>query len=265
MKTRNRNRRVAPRTGYARPRSLSTFKREVTALLVVTYRYPSARAVRLVKTFSKYVRLRWSKGVAPCAVADHLQKWERERVLTGRDAENPKEGEVFESRNGTRWRVTELEGEKKVKVERAGHRQSGKLTWNKGAIRGMREVEGEKKQLSLFGSDPGRPRKNKGKKRPGKARGATALRPKRKVVARGKAKSSGSGKRTSVTLTIRFSRARFTPAKAKRWLRHYGKKSGSMDTTVGWYWFRQLPTRSVKVYGSKEIAPGIVAVFGRKR
>lgn len=149
----------------AEARRLSRFKREVTALIIARG-YSAPNAKRVVERWRKYVAKRWKDGRPPCSVSDHLMKFERENLVKpatdkkrfrlskpefhrvmrkrsrsktrhSRDAENPKVGEIFESRNGTRWEVVGVT-ENRVDVRRAGHRSSGPLRWAKSVIKTLK-------------------------------------------------------------------------------------------------------------------------------
>jgi hypothetical protein len=172
---------IRPRGGPMK-RSLAQFEREVVALLAAGHGVGTLHGRRLVEGHSSFVEKEWRKGSPPCSVSDGLARaaygrrspyapkkrlssrragsWKLGAGSSSRDADDPKEGEVFESRAGSRWRVADV-GDKRVSVERAGHRQSGKLVWSKGALKSMREVKDGESRVRVAG-DPRR-------RRPGKA------------------------------------------------------------------------------------------------
>lgn len=254
---------VIPKRGMPLlPRSLAQFKLEVTALLMVGHRWSEKRSRAAVKRWSRYVAKRWKQGKPPCAVADHISRWDHEKAVcpchrkrrcpggkggrrskrkgTSRDADNPKEGEIYESKRGNRWRVSNVDGER-VYVESAGRKAPGRLQWSRSNLKGMREVDGEKpRQLSLFGNDPN-PRR--GRKSGGRSR--------RKVG--------------TVVQTILFPKRRFTVAKAKMWAKKHGYRYGKVDTTKNYHRLRQLDPKKVKVRATITISKDILAIIGTPR
>jgi len=81
--------RVRPRekSELAEPRTIERYRREVVALLRVGRGIPRSRGTLLVKRWDKYVRARWLQGKPPCNVADHIGKFEREKLVKpARDA-----------------------------------------------------------------------------------------------------------------------------------------------------------------------------------
>lgn len=62
-------------------RPLARFRREVAALLVTSHRTDSARALSLLAKWDKFVRYRWSHKYPACNVADHIAKYEKQRVV----------------------------------------------------------------------------------------------------------------------------------------------------------------------------------------
>jgi hypothetical protein len=161
---------VRPRakSELAEPRTIERYRREVVALLRVGRGIPRSRGTLLVKRWDKYVRARWLQGKPPCNVADHIGKFEREKLVkpardaspkrltrtafarqmrpvttrrgrASRDADNPHVGEVYETRGGSRWQVVST-SDKLITVKRAGHRTEGPYAWGKSSLRGMKQV-----------------------------------------------------------------------------------------------------------------------------
>ena len=158
------------------PRTLAMFRREVAGLLTITHKYTRERALHAIAKWDAYVRKRWMYGKPPCHVADHIYRWEKEKTVcpcgrqtssshdpqrcrhrrrrarartrtharrhNARDAENPRTGEIFESRAGKRWRIDDV-NEGRIVVESAGVRQVGRLVWKKENLKGMRMVQGD--------------------------------------------------------------------------------------------------------------------------
>jgi hypothetical protein len=161
--------RVRPRatSEVAEPRTIARYRREVVALLRAGHGIPSSRGTLLVKRWDRYVRARWLQGKPPCNVADHIGKFEREKLVkpardqsrkhmtrtafasqmspvggsrrASRDADNPHIGETYETRGGSRWQVVSTT-DKLVTVKRAGHRTEGPYAWGRSSLRGMKQV-----------------------------------------------------------------------------------------------------------------------------
>lgn len=163
--------RVQPRakSELAEPRTIERYKREVVALLLAGRHIPRSRGKLLVKRWDKYVRARWLQGKPPCNVADHIGKFEREKLVkpardktkkrltrtafarqmrpvatrrssrASRDADNPRMGEIYETRGGSRWQVVST-SDKLITVKRAGHRTEGPYAWGKESLKGMKQV-----------------------------------------------------------------------------------------------------------------------------
>jgi len=163
--------RVRPRekSELAEPRTIERYRREVVALLRVGRGIPRSRGTLLVKRWDKYVRARWLQGKPPCNVADHIGKFEREKLVkpardktnkrmtrtafarqmrpvatrrssrASRDADNPRMGEIYETRGGSRWQVVST-SDKLITVKRAGHRTEGPYAWGKESLKGMKQV-----------------------------------------------------------------------------------------------------------------------------
>lgn len=259
--------RIVPKKGMPLlPRTLEKFRLEVTALLVVGHDWNPKSAAKAVRRWDKYVRRRWKEGKPPCAVADHLSKWKKEGAVcpckgrkrdcsrcggkgvggdgsrrhssfhsSRRDAENPKEGELFESKRGNRWRIKEIRGDR-FYVENEGRKTPGVLAWSKRNIEGMKLVEGEKSpQLSLFKAamhqDP-----------PGRR-----------------------GKRKTFIQSILFHKRRFTIARAKAWARRHGFRFGKVDVQKNYYRLRQVDPKLVKVRATITMAPGILGVVANMK
>jgi hypothetical protein len=122
------------------------FQREVRALLVRGRVLSERRAASWLRRWDKYVRLQWRKGRPPCVVADHLFRYENEKVVRARrDADRPEPGEIYENKRGDLWEVVGS-SDTRVDVRRAGHRAGGsQLRWSKSALRNLKEVK--KKEL----------------------------------------------------------------------------------------------------------------------
>lgn len=169
-----KRKKVIPRRGMPlAARTLPQFRQEAAALLVVGKGWTAIRAAKAVVKWDRYVRKMWQQGKPPCSVADHIVKWEKEKVVcpckrrgckgcftrkTSRDPSDPQKGEVFESSRGNKWKVVE-KANGLVYVESAGRKTPGSLAWSPSQFRNMKSVEGGSRQLSLFGGDPGRRRK----------------------------------------------------------------------------------------------------------
>lgn len=296
-------------SGDADPRTLARFRREVVVLLHVGHRVSPREGLRLIKKWDRYLKSRWRMGKPPCSVADHIAKFERERLVRpesrhaadpsrrrrrrryGRDADSPKEGEVFESRTGNRWRVKSV-SEKRLAVERAGHRSAGPFTWGRGALKGMKEVDrkvanAEIKQelkgsepLTLFDPDGRRGKGKKNKSAYTRAKtaahrsGAWRSRVSTKS-SRQRARGSLVSKKTWVPVhrcprstkvqTLVFDRRYWTLAKAKAWARAHDYKVSKVDTTERHYRIRQLSPASYKAVGQKPFKRGLTAVMGCPR
>lgn len=151
-------RKVKP-TRDAEPRTIQTYRREVFALLVQKG-ISADRAARLLGRWDVYVRRRWSAGRPPCAVSDHLARWDKEGVVcpckrggdpspkckihgrrrVGRDANTPRVGEVYEAKtSGRRWEVVKVDGERIV-MKPVGARSQGEIVWSKQALKGMKPL-----------------------------------------------------------------------------------------------------------------------------
>lgn len=128
-------------TGGPNPRTLAQFRREVVALLRASHRLSGPEGTLLVVRGNAFVVAAWRNGRAPCFVADHLaSKSPRHRV--GRDYQNPVEGEVYQSRAGTQWRITSVNAvRRRVKVKRSGFRDLGELEWNPIVLKEMHHVQ----------------------------------------------------------------------------------------------------------------------------
>jgi hypothetical protein len=64
----------------AEPRKYQTFKKEVYTLLRAKG-LSKPRAEAVLAKWTEYVHARWKAGKPPCAVSDHLAKWEKEKVV----------------------------------------------------------------------------------------------------------------------------------------------------------------------------------------
>ncbi len=121
--------------------SLQQFRREVVALLRTTHRISTDQGIRLVGKHNAYVNAAWAVSKEPCYVADNIARKEHGVTLSRRDPENPNEGEVYESKAGTRWEVVGVDRTKKrVKMRRKGSREVGDLTWNPSVLRSMKQL-----------------------------------------------------------------------------------------------------------------------------
>ena len=205
------------------------------------------------------------------------------RFRLSRDADAPRVGEIFESKNGTRWEVVAVK-DHLVDVKRAGHRGGGsQYRWGKGVLKTMKgksvkfedarkeavaEVPTERPTIlhsMLFGGstppvapDPsGRRKGKKGKKgkRPKKNPSLSAKRH------RG-AKFKRCKKPTHVQSLV-FSRGRWTLARARAWAKAHGYKVTKVDMTEKSYRFRQTSPLRVRVVGQKPFLPlkGLTAVI----
>lgn len=152
-------RRVRPHRD-ASPRTFGTFRREVVALLAAKG-MSREQATRTVLHWNDYVKARWQDGKPPCAVSDHLMRWQKEKVVcpckrggdpsprckvhgrrTRRDADNPRPGEVYEAKtSGRRWEVVSVEGERVV-MKPVGARSEGQLVFSKSSLKGMKTLKG---------------------------------------------------------------------------------------------------------------------------
>lgn len=250
-----KRKKVIPKRGMPLlARTFPKFQLEVTALLVVGHGWTPKAATKAVRRWDKYVRRRWKEGKPPCAVADHLSKWRKEgsvcpckgkkrdcarcrrgRGRVGRDAENPQEGELFESKRGNRWRVVSVEGDRYY-VENEGRKTPGKLAWSRSNIKGMKMIEGKgPAQLSLF-RDPSR--------------------------------SPSKGARFVQSLI--FDRKVFTSAKAKAWALRHRFKASKIHATAQSYRIRQVSPLSLRfLKGSKirtiTLTKGVKAVIAVPR
>jgi hypothetical protein len=181
--------RVRPhaKSELAEPRTIERYRREVVALLRVGRGIPRSRGTLLVKRWDKYVRARWLQGKPPCNVADHIGKFEREKLVkpardaqskrmtrtafarqmrpvatrrssrASRDADNPRMGEIYETRGGSRWQVVST-SDKLITVKRAGHRTEGPYAWGKSSLKGMKQVPRPLFGVGgLFGIGAGKP------------------------------------------------------------------------------------------------------------
>lgn len=181
---------VRARGKVSEPRTLARYRREVVALLAVGHRIPTTHGLRLLKKWDAYVQARWRQGRPPCNVADHLSKFERERIVKpyrdparrrgktktmsrlsfmrqmrpvkstrrhSRDAENPRSGEIFETKAGNRWEVVDVT-DRLIKVKRAGNRTDGPFAWGRKSLSGMKEVPRPLFGVGgLFGIGAGKP------------------------------------------------------------------------------------------------------------
>lgn len=119
------------------------FQAEVRALLTKGRRITPRRASSWVKRYRKFVHLRWREGRPPCMVADHLFKYETQRVLAPRrDWERPEPGEIYETKRGDFWEVVGA-NDNRVDVRRAGHRvgSAQQLRWAKSVLKSLNEVK----------------------------------------------------------------------------------------------------------------------------
>lgn len=202
-------RRVRPHRD-AEPRSLPRFRGEVLALLV-TKGISKPRAKQLMQDWKDYIEKRWKMGRPPCAVSDHVARWRKEKVVcpcrrggdpspsckvhgrrrVGRDADNPRPGEVYEGKtSGRRWEVVSVDGERIV-VKPVGARSEGELVWSKRAFKQMKPMGGVLQSIkeAILGPakeeprpvptrfesplalpDPRRPRRSRRRGRPRRAR-----------------------------------------------------------------------------------------------
>ncbi len=152
-------RRVKPHRD-ASPRTLEMFRREV-AVLLAAKKMSGEEAIRAVAKWRDYVKDSWEKGKPPCAVSDHLYRWQKEKIVcpcrpggdpsprckvhgrrTRRDADNPRPGEVYEAKtSGRRWEVVSVDGGRIV-MRPTGTRSEGQLVFSKSSLKGMRLLKG---------------------------------------------------------------------------------------------------------------------------
>jgi hypothetical protein len=184
----------------------------------------------------------------------------------GRDADNPRPGEVFEARTtGRRWRIVRADA-RNVVVEPAGQRTDRQLLWGRSNLKSMRflrelerqappvvktvevspptkaspgqEEGGQKGFLaSLFGSDENRD--------------PSGRRRSRRAVGKVKVQS------------LIFQKKVWPLPSAKAWAKAHGFKVGKLDETRTQYRFRQSPPRGV--VASKKFKRGLVATLARKK
>lgn len=155
-------RRVKPHRDAA-PRTFGTFRREVVALLVAKG-MSGEEATRAALRWNDYVKARWEAGKPPCAVSDHLMRWQKEKVVcpckrngdpsprckvhgrrrrrVGRDAANPQPGEVYEAKtSGRRWEVVSVKDER-ITMKPVGARSEGEVVFAKSSLKGMKVLQG---------------------------------------------------------------------------------------------------------------------------
>jgi len=87
-------------------------------------------------------RCRHRHRTSRARIQHHTRRSRRHSRRVSRDAENPRSGEIFESRAGKRWRIDDV-NEGRIVVESAGVRQVGRLVWKKENLKGMRMVQGD--------------------------------------------------------------------------------------------------------------------------
>lgn len=319
---------VQARGTLSEPRTLARYRREVVALLAVGHKIPMTHGLRLIKKWDKYVRRRWSEGRPPCNVADHISKFERERLVKpardpkpmrggkwvftrkkfrqtmfrpgGRDADNPRLGEIYETRAGNRWEVVSVR-DKLITVKRAGNRSEGPFQWGKETLKGMKEVRkpflgglfssgAEKKEEPAptwpswkpTQGDPDARRKRK------KTLARKAKRQKIRKTTKRASKTSGkvrpdgahcstaaltarrqrieppphTCKKSTVVQSLVFQKWCWSLHRAKAWALRHGYKTSKMDETKNSYRFRQLSPESFKVVGQMPFMRGLQAVIG---
>ena len=117
------------------------YKRKVGHLLA--RRLSPSVVKRLLKNWDHLIRARWSMGKRPENAANHVVRYDRERLLFGRDAQNPKPGEVYESRAGNRWLVTGKTPKGRVLVKRTTPKYSGELQWTPAMLARLKQVRGQ--------------------------------------------------------------------------------------------------------------------------
>lgn len=281
------------------------FQAEVRGLLTKGRRITPRRAASWVRRYRKYVHLRWSEGRPPCMVADHLFKYETQRVLRPRrDWEKPEAGEIYETKRGDFWEVIGAT-DNRVDVRRAGHRvgSAQQLRWGKGALKGLKEVkkktllteaqaadEASEFQALLAAKRSGAANDPSGRRRrrtardmgpqfkelsyeellrgeaPKKRRArAGATYPKK--VARARSTLLGRCPPKTFIQAIVFSRKVWSLALAKRWLTEHGMKVGSLEKTMNLYRFAQVKydKSRVRIAGSREIREGLRLLFACRR
>lgn len=262
----NRPRRdsVVPNKGMPLlPRTIQKFRREVVALLIVGHGWSAERATRAVVKWDKYVRARWREAKPPCAVADHISRWTKEgavcpcgdgtgrdcsvhrrRRRSSRDADNPKPGEVYEARSGKRWRVDEVTPTGKLRISSAGLKDTGKMTWGKGSLVSMKQIEGARGegQLKLpFLSDA------------------------RDPSSRRRMKSAKSTKKGGTFIqSLLLSKTVFkSVGAAKAWAKKAGFRYGRVEAMKNNFRVVQAPmTRSMRIVATKPLKRGVQMVIG---
>lgn len=263
----NRPRRdsVVPNKGMPLlPRTIHKFRREVVALLIVGHRWTADKATRAVVRWDKYVRARWKEAKPPCAVADHIARWTKEgavcpcgegtgrdcsvhrrrRQRSSRDADNPKPGEVYESRSGKRWRVDEITPTGKLRVSSAGLKDMGKLTWGKGSLSGMKQVEGSRGEGQLkfpFLNDARDPSRRKSRR-----------------------KTKNAKKGGTFIQSLLLSKKVFkNVGAAKAWAKKAGFRYGRVENMKNNFRVVQSPmTRGMRIVATKPLKRGVQMVVG---
>jgi len=120
------------------PRTFPMYVREVESLLITArgIRPQVARAV--CRDMDEAIESAWRRRQPPCLVAEHLARSAKRAY--GRDAENPKAGEVYETKRGDRWKVEDV-SERSVRVRRAGRREGpDSFAWGRGNLKRLRQV-----------------------------------------------------------------------------------------------------------------------------
>jgi len=136
-----KRRRLRDPETHLNTRTLAQFRREVVAHLRSGHRIPGETGIRLVSHYNQFVKDSWTIRRAPRWVSDSIARKFKEFRRTSRDPENPIEGEVYESKAGSRWKVTKVNKDKRrVKVTKAGFRDTGELEWNPSVLRQMKQV-----------------------------------------------------------------------------------------------------------------------------
>jgi predicted GIY-YIG superfamily endonuclease len=152
------------------------FRRGVARALVRGHRVERGRAVKLVKKWHDVILSRWMAHQEVEHVAKHVFKYDSQGVVCpcerrardcpkhgryitlmtpcgpkrmkkpsnfGRDANNPRAGEVYESRWGNRWLVTGRTTKGRVLVKRTAPRYDGELQWTPAMLARLKQVRGQ--------------------------------------------------------------------------------------------------------------------------
>lgn len=133
----------------------ANFRRGVAVALVRSHRVSRTDAVKLVKRWHEVILSRWMAGQDVAHVAKHVYKYETQGVVCpcherrdcpsrryGRDASDPKAGEVYQSKTGNRWVVTGRTPKGHVLVKRTAPKYNGELQWTPAMLAKLQQVRG---------------------------------------------------------------------------------------------------------------------------